>query len=73
MATFQLSEDEFIRGSLALALRPRALVMLVIAFGLIISSLLFHGHELIESVLIASHGCMSLGKGDSSISEVLQS
>jgi hypothetical protein len=56
MAKFQLSEDEFIRGSLALALRPRALVMLVIAFGLIISSLLFHGHELIESVLIALAG-----------------
>jgi YcxB-like protein len=56
MATFQLSEDEFIRGSLALALRPRTLVMLGIAFGLIISSLLFNGHPLIESVLFALVG-----------------
>ena len=56
MASFQLSEDEFIRGSLALALRPRSLVMLGIAVGLIASSLFFDGHPLIESVLIALAG-----------------
>ena len=58
MATFQLTEDEFIRGSLTLALRPRSLVMLGIAVGLIASSLHFNGHPLTESVLFALVGAV---------------
>lgn len=60
MAQFQLSEDEFVRGSLVLAWKPRTIAMFVIALALIIASLAFKGHSLFESVVYPVIGIAAL-------------
>jgi hypothetical protein len=52
MATFQLSEDEFIRGSLAFVLRRRTAILLVIGLVLISLSQFFNGRSLLQSVAV---------------------
>src|ERR1051326_1135501 len=51
MAQFQLSEDEFVRGSLIVVLKLRTIAMFLIALALVIASLAFKGHSLFESVV----------------------
>ena len=50
MASFQLTEDEFIRGSLAITWKRRTIVMFAIAFGLMIAAMGFKGHTLLASI-----------------------
>src|SRR5690242_17978424 len=50
MASFQLTEDEFIRGSLAITWKHRTIVMFVIAFGMMIAAMAFRGHTLLASI-----------------------
>ena len=51
MAQFQLSEDEFVRGSLIVVWKLRTIAMFLIALALVIASLAFKGHSLFESVV----------------------
>ena len=52
MAQFQLSESEFIRGSLAVpSRRPvRNWILYALAFGMVTSSLIFKGHSVIGAI-----------------------
>src|SRR4051812_44009647 len=50
MASFQLTEDEFIRGSLAITWKRRTIVMFVIALGLMITAMAFRGHTVLASI-----------------------
>ena len=63
MAQFQLSEDEFVRGSLVLAWKPRTIAMFVIALALIIASVAFKGHSVFESVVYPVIGIAALVGG----------
>ena len=60
MATFQLSEDEFIAGSLALSWKRRTFIIFAIAFGLLVASLAFHGHTMVESIAYPFGGIVAL-------------
>jgi hypothetical protein len=51
MATFQFTEDEFVRGSLALTWKRRTTVMFGIAFVLMIAAMAFRGHTMLASIL----------------------
>jgi hypothetical protein len=53
MAQFQLAQEEFIRGSLTTAFRPRTIVLFLIAMLLIGSSLFFRGNALWESIFLS--------------------
>jgi len=50
MAQFQLSEDEYVRGSLAFVLKPRTGILLAIALIFFVLSEFFNGRSLIESI-----------------------
>src|SRR4051812_20316364 len=51
MATFQFSENEFVAGSMKLSFKRRTLVMFAIAYGLLVTSLLFKGKPILEAVV----------------------
>ena len=62
MAQFQLSEDEYIRGSLAFVLKPRTVILLTIALIFFVLSEFFHGQSLIHSIGVTL-GCAVLFGG----------
>ena len=51
MATFQLTEDEFVRGSFALTWKRRTIVMFAIALVMMIAAIAFRGHTMLASIL----------------------
>ena len=61
MATFQLSEDEYIRGSLAFVLKPRTAILLTMALIFFVLSEFFHGRSLMHSIGIILGGALLVG------------
>jgi hypothetical protein len=62
MAQFQLSEKEFIRGSLAIPLRRplRQWILYVLALGLLTTLLVFKGHSVIGAIALCLGGLILL-------------
>jgi YcxB-like protein len=60
MAQFQLSEKEFVRGSMVITWKRRTLVMFGIAYLLVVTSLAFRRHTLIESAVYPLLGIVAL-------------
>jgi hypothetical protein len=60
MAQFQLSENEFIRGSLAIPLhRPlRKWIIYLLAIGFFVTSLVFNGHSIIGAIGLCLGGLL---------------
>jgi hypothetical protein len=50
MATFKLSQDEFVRGCLAITWKGRTIALFGVALAMMIMALAFRGHSLAESV-----------------------
>src|SRR4051812_1376254 len=60
MAQFQLTENEFVRGSMAVTWKPRTLILFGIAYLLLVASLGFRQHNAIESFLYPLLGIVGL-------------